>query len=283
MPSPTSVSTTSAAGWPSTENVTIAQRSSPRSWVRHAGHARRAARAGPPRARSTRSRIASRPHGERVVDRDAEPDLGRVVRLPVLEAAGVGADAVGAVGLPLGGVEVEQRRLEPLDQLAAHVEEAGAARAAQELAPGGGEHVAADRARRRPASGRPTGRRRAAAGRRPRGRAAPTAAAGLTSPPWVGTWTSETSLTRSSSIAASAVDVDLAVLVVGHDHDRRAGAVGDLAQRDVVARVLGAAWSGCGRPRGAAASRRPCPTRAWRSRRSRSRRAARRSARAIAS
>ena len=33
-------------------------------------------------------------------------------------------------------------------------------------------------------------------------------------------------------------DVDLAVLVVGHDDDRGAGAVGDLAQRDVVARVL---------------------------------------------
>jgi hypothetical protein len=28
------------------------------------------------------------------------------------------------------------------------------------------------------------------------------------------------------------------VLVVGHDHERRAGAVGDLAQRDVVAGVL---------------------------------------------
>ena len=67
---------------------------------------------------------------------------------------------------------------------------------------------------------------------------APTAAAGLTSPPWVGTWTSETSLTRSSSIVRERRDVDLAVLVVGHDHERRAGAVGDLAQRDVVARVL---------------------------------------------
>ena len=61
-----------------------------------------------------------------------------------LGAAGVGADAVRPVGLPLGGVEVEQRRLEALDQAAADVEEAGAARAAEELAAGGGEHVAAD-------------------------------------------------------------------------------------------------------------------------------------------
>ena len=69
--------------------------------------------------------------------------------------------------------------------------------------------------------------------------AAPTAAAGWTSPPWLGTCTSETSFTRSSSIAVEAVDVDLAVLVVGHDDDGGAGAVGDLAHRDVVAGVLG--------------------------------------------
>ena len=69
--------------------------------------------------------------------------------------------------------------------------------------------------------------------------AAPTAAAGWTRPPWLGTCTSETSFTRSSSIAREAVDVDLAVLVVGHDDDGGAGAVGDLAHRDVVAGVLG--------------------------------------------
>ena len=104
---------------------------------------------GEPRAQLAGQRahaVADRlePDLERVVGRHAEPDLGRDVRLPVLEAAGVGADDVGAVGLPLGGVQVEQRRLECLDQPAADVEEAGAARAAQELAPGGGEHVAAD-------------------------------------------------------------------------------------------------------------------------------------------
>ena len=38
--------------------------------------------------------------------------------------------------------------------------------------------------------------------------------------------------------AREALDVDLAVLVVGDDHDRGAGAVGDLPHRDVVAGVL---------------------------------------------
>src|SRR3954462_4085371 len=37
---------------------------------------------------------------ERVVDRDAEADLRRVVRLPVLEPAGVAPDAIGAARLP---------------------------------------------------------------------------------------------------------------------------------------------------------------------------------------
>ena len=67
---------------------------------------------------------------------------------------------------------------------------------------------------------------------------APTAAAGLTSPPWVGTWTSETSLTRSSSIASQRSRVELAMLVVGDHLDDRARALRHLAQRDVVARVL---------------------------------------------
>ena len=107
---------------------------------------------------------------ERVVGRHAEPDLGRDVRLPVLEAAGVGADDVAsrrAATRRPGG-------------------RATAARAARSARGGRrGSRCRAGRAgtcarwrracrsrsrRRRPASARPTGRRRAAAARRPRGR-----------------------------------------------------------------------------------------------------------------
>src|SRR5438552_17153119 len=44
---------------------------------------------------------------ERVIDRDTETNLSRVVRLPVLEATRVGADPVAAVALPFGCAEIE--------------------------------------------------------------------------------------------------------------------------------------------------------------------------------
>ena len=105
---------------------------------------------------------------------------------------------------------------------------------------------------------------------------APTAAAGLTRPPCVGTWTSETSLPPSASTVRG-VDVEPGPAAFGTTSMIGAGAVGDLAQRDVVARVLGAVVR-MRSPGRSGASRRPCPTRAWRSRRSRSRRARSRSA-----
>ena len=69
----------------------------------------------------------------------------------------------------------------------------------------------------------------------------PISATGLMSPLCAGAWTTETSFTRSSSMLLQRRDVELAVLVVGHDLDDGAGAVGDLLQRDPVRRVLGPA------------------------------------------
>ena len=78
--------------------------------------------------------------------------------------------------------------------------------------------------------------------------AAPTAAAGLDEAALGRDVDERDELHALVEHRRQAVDVDLAVLVVGHDHDGGAGAVGDLAHRDVVAGVLGAWWSGCGRP-----------------------------------
>ena len=117
------------------------------------------------------------------------------------------------------------------------------------LRPVADEHVAADLARRRPAAGRPTGRRRADRARRPRAPPAPTRAAGLTSPPLVGTWVMAISLTRSSSIVAQRrrPRAGRARRRGRPRRPRRCGAA-TCRKAMIVAGVLGAARSGCGRP-----------------------------------
>ena len=82
---------------------------------------------------------------ERVVDRDAEAELGRDVAFPVLEAAGVRAHLVAVGRDPGHRLQIEERRLEPFEHGAPHIEKAGAARAAQIFPSRGGQHVAADR------------------------------------------------------------------------------------------------------------------------------------------
>jgi len=82
--------------------------------------------------------------GQRIAHGDAEPDLAGDVSFPVLEAPGVIADREGIGVDPRRGLEIDEGRLERADRVAAHVEKAGATRAAQILAPGGREHVAAN-------------------------------------------------------------------------------------------------------------------------------------------
>src|SRR5436190_4494366 len=82
---------------------------------------------------------------QRVVDRSGEPHLPRVVLLPLLEPTAVAAQLVAVRGYPVCGPHVDQRRVEPLEQFRADVQEARAPRRAQELAPRRGERIAADR------------------------------------------------------------------------------------------------------------------------------------------
>ena len=77
-------------------------------------------------------------------ERDAEAEAQCVRRLPGLEAAGGRVQAPRAVGGPGRAAHVGGERLEALEQLAAHVEQRGAARAAQVLAAGRHQQVAAD-------------------------------------------------------------------------------------------------------------------------------------------
>src|SRR5262249_56023882 len=78
-----------------------------------------------------------------VVHRHAESDLPRHVRLPVLEAARVRPDLVAVLRHQGGGVEIEERGLEAFEEGVPDIEETRTARAAEILAPGGREHVAA--------------------------------------------------------------------------------------------------------------------------------------------
>src|SRR6202035_5144300 len=78
-------------------------------------------------------------HPRRVASGDAQADLAGNESLPVLESTRVVADDVGVAVGPGGGGEIDERGLEPLDGVAAHVEEAGAAGPAQVLAAGGRE------------------------------------------------------------------------------------------------------------------------------------------------
>ena len=68
---------------------------------------------------------------------------------------------------------------------------------------------------------------------------APTASAGLTRPPLVGTWVRATIAAPSPELGIEVVEADLAVLVVVDEHDLDAEPVPQLQEGDDVAGVLG--------------------------------------------
>ena len=164
---------------------------------------------------------------QRVVGSDTQADLAGVVGLPVLEPASVVADPVAAVRQPLGRVQVEQRRLELLDQAPPHPEEARAARAAQELPAGGRQHVTAesvdidrqlsDRLARIQQQGH-AGRARQPADLRHR----------IDQPAMRGCMDERDELHALVEHPLERGDVELPMLVVGHDLDDGAGSCRDL-------------------------------------------------------
>src|SRR5207249_3959503 len=83
-------------------------------------------------------------HPQRVTGGDAQADLAGHEALPVFEPARVVTDDVGVGVDPGGGVEIDERRLEPPDGVAPHVEEARAAGPAQILAARGLEQGTGD-------------------------------------------------------------------------------------------------------------------------------------------
>ena len=136
-------SATSRGSAPSTRNVTSAPRAAGGSARVTPGISARPARS----RRAPRDEVlGDRLDAERLGlgERDAEPEAQCVRRLPGLEAAGGRVQAPRAVGGPGRAAHVGGERLEALEQLAAHVEQRGAARAAQVLAAGRDQQVAAD-------------------------------------------------------------------------------------------------------------------------------------------
>ena len=137
-------------------------------------------------------------------------------------------------------MHVEERRLEALEQVAADVEEPGAARPAQKLPPGPermSQPISCTSIGSCPTDWQASSRNGTPAARVNR----PTAAAGLTSPLWVGTCTSETSFTRSSRSPASASRSNWPCSSSGTTSIDAPVRVAHLAQRDAVRRVLGTA------------------------------------------
>ena len=165
---------------------------------------------------------------ERVVDRDAEPDLAGVVRLPVLEAPRVRADACNGRApstRPSGGRGTAARA----PRAACGAPTGSRCRAGRGGTCGRSRRAGRSRSpRRRWASGRPTGRRRAGTGHPPRAPRAPTSAAGLTRPLSVGHVGDETASRASSSIARSARRRRAGRARRRARPRRRAGARGDL-------------------------------------------------------
>jgi hypothetical protein len=136
-------------------------------------------------------------------------------------------------------VQVEEGRLQPLDELAAHVEEPRPARPAQELASGRGEDVATDRAdvhRHLPHRLARVEHQGHAGG----ARHLPDRGGGVDQAAVRRHVDERDEPDPLVEHARERLHVDLPGLVVGRDLDRGAGPLGDLAQRDVVARVLGA-------------------------------------------
>ena len=143
----------------------LARRGRARS--RRASRASRA-RSAPASAR-TRAQIASSPQPQRVVHRDAQADLAREVASPSSRSGGRrGASCSGRRATQVGGVQVEEGRLQPLEHAR------GARRGSRCRAARAGtcaRSPTACRSRsppRRSASARPTGRRPAGRARRPR-------------------------------------------------------------------------------------------------------------------
>ena len=136
-------------------------------------------------------------------------------------------------------MHVEKRGLEPFDQAAPHVEEAGAARAAEELAPGAGEDVTPDLAHvDRQLADRLARVEQKRDARRPGD--APHGRGGVDEPALGRHVHERDELDAVVEQPLERLDVDLAGLVVRDDLDGCARAGGDLAERDPVRRVLGA-------------------------------------------
>ncbi len=214
--------------------------SAPMSVTRDAGDGAQAPRASWPARGWTRAQIASRPQAERIVEGHSQADLAGVVRLPVLEAAGVVADLVA-------------------DRARSRWRRAGRGRAAPGAgrARGGrrGSRCRAGRAgtcgrwwracrsrspRRRPASARPIGRRRADRGCPPARATAPIAGGGIDQAA-VGRHVGDgDQLHPLVDHALQRIDRNLAGLVARDHLDHGAGALGDLQEGDDVAGILGA-------------------------------------------
>lgn len=82
---------------------------------------------------------------ERVVRGDPQRELARKVGLPVLEPPRVGTHGIPVGGDPRRGVQIEERRLEPVEHRSPHIQEPGGARPPQELPARGRQDVAPDR------------------------------------------------------------------------------------------------------------------------------------------
>ena len=200
----------------------------------------------PKQARGLRCVHADRP---RITHRHAQGRSCRHGSTPSSRTGVQPAHLVAHVGHPVGRMEVEEDRLHAFRRGPAHIEKAGAARPAQELAAGGRQHVAAERLARRSAAARPTGRHRADRACRARGRTWPTSAAGLTSPPLVGTCVMAISLTRPSIMPLQRVDIELAAaVVVGTTSIDRARACAPPAGRRCSCWTYSLSRSGCGHP-----------------------------------
>ena len=213
---------------PSTVNVTMPHGSTPRSCSVSPGSRASCVAQRRRRARSRAPRWRRCPSRERVVDRRTEPEAVGDAVLPALEPARVVADRDAVAADPLRGVDVEERRFEiGRSTSPAHVEQAGAPRARGGTC-GRWPRGSRSRARRRRSGAGPRpGTRRAGTARRRRASTAPTAAAGFTSPPWVGIHEIATRRTRRRA-SRGGVDRELPVLVVGDDLDAGAGPPRDL-------------------------------------------------------
>ena len=207
---------------------------------------------------------------QRVIDRDAEADLGGDSCSPSSRTGGASARSSNRSGATQGAACCRSSAA-PAAPAAPCGHRGSRCRAGRAGTCGRSPTACRSRShRRRPASARPPGRRRADRECRARRAIRPTAAAGLTSPPLVGTWVIAMSLTRSSIMRSRASDIELR-------RRRRWGRprcsapvrLRDLKKGDVIGWHTRPARSGCGRRPEAARHRRPSASRPWRSPRGR--------------